>query len=227
VRCETNRPAGAFERDCQACARNLSVALRNQQFVWAGNCRCLSQVSGAFCANVFVLKDTGCTHWTVLADGPRQPFRFAAHRQPLCWNFLYQSCIVLSVGGSVCLPGTSQWLNFGKFQDTECFLIPCPHHVSSQLPPSSEACKYATAPITQTNLERLCTYWYAPFCCVCHGCCAAKFRNSRGTYELLCTYIYIYQACWFHLLAFSYLLTSIIQSRGFESPSTAALMTGF
>jgi hypothetical protein len=26
------------------------------------------------------------------------------------------------------------WLNFGKFQDTECFLIPYPHHVSSWLP---------------------------------------------------------------------------------------------
>ena len=35
------------------------------------------------------------------ADGPGQPLRFAAHRQPLCWNFLYHSRIVLSVGGSV------------------------------------------------------------------------------------------------------------------------------
>jgi len=26
---------------------------------------------------------------------------FAAHRQPLCWNFMYHSRIVLSVGGSV------------------------------------------------------------------------------------------------------------------------------
>ena len=29
------------------------------------------------------------------------PVRFAAHRQPLCWNFMYHSRIVLSVGGSV------------------------------------------------------------------------------------------------------------------------------
>jgi hypothetical protein len=28
-------------------------------------------------------------------------FFFAAHRQPLCWNFLYQSQIVLFIGGSV------------------------------------------------------------------------------------------------------------------------------
>jgi len=27
-------------------------------------------------------------------------------------------------------------------------------------------------------------YWYAPFCCVCLGCCAADFGRSRGTYEL-------------------------------------------
>ena len=38
---------------------------------------------------------------TVSADGPGRPLRFAAHRQPLCWNFMYHSRIVLSVGGSV------------------------------------------------------------------------------------------------------------------------------
>jgi hypothetical protein len=29
-------------------------------------------------------------------------------------------------------------------------------------------------------------YWYAPFCCVCLGCCAAEFGSSGGTYELPC-----------------------------------------
>ena len=29
------------------------------------------------------------------------PLRFAAHRQPFCWNFMYHSRIVMSVGGSV------------------------------------------------------------------------------------------------------------------------------
>jgi hypothetical protein len=42
-------------------------------------------------------------------------------------------------------------LSFGKFQDTERFLIPCPHHVSSQLPPSGETCKYATVPSVRTH----------------------------------------------------------------------------
>jgi hypothetical protein len=51
-----------------------------------------------------------------------------------------------------------QMLNFGKFQDTDRFLIPCPRHVSSRLPPSGETCKYATAPSTQKNLERFSTY---------------------------------------------------------------------
>ena len=40
---------------------------------------------------------------------------------------------------------------FGKFQDTERFLIPCPRHVSSRLPPSGEICKYTTAPSTHTK----------------------------------------------------------------------------
>jgi hypothetical protein len=56
------------------------------------------------------------------------------------------------------------WLSFGKFQDTDCFLIPCPCHVLSQLPPSGETCKFATAPSTQKNLERfsflLCLSWF-------------------------------------------------------------------
>jgi hypothetical protein len=38
---------------------------------------------------------------TVSADGPTQPVLFAAHKQPLCWNLMYHSRIVLSVGGSV------------------------------------------------------------------------------------------------------------------------------
>jgi hypothetical protein len=31
--------------------------------------------------------------------------------------------------------------NFGKFQDTERFFIPCPRHVSLRLPPSDKTCK--------------------------------------------------------------------------------------
>jgi len=58
------------------------------------------------------------------------------------------------------------WLSFGKFQETECFHIPCPHHVKSRLFPSGETCKYAMAPGTQKNLDRFSTYWYAPFCCL-------------------------------------------------------------
>jgi hypothetical protein len=33
-----------------------------------------------------------------------------------------------------------KWLNFGKFQDTERFLIPFPSHLSSRLHPSGETC---------------------------------------------------------------------------------------
>jgi hypothetical protein len=46
------------------------------------------------------------------------------------------------------------WLSFGKFQDTKRFLIPCPRHVLSQLPPSGETCKYATVPSTQKKTWR-------------------------------------------------------------------------
>jgi hypothetical protein len=57
---------------------------------------------------------------------------------------------------------THNWLGFGKFQGTQRFLIPCPRHDSSRLPPSGETCKNATAPSTQKNLERFSTYWCGP-----------------------------------------------------------------
>ena len=75
------------------------------------------------------------------------------------------------------------WLSFGKFQDTERFLIHCARHFSSRLPPSGGICKYSKAPSTKQNFERFSTYWYAPFCRACLGCCAADFGSSGGTYE--------------------------------------------
>ena len=104
-------------------------------------------------------------------------------------EFMYHSRIVLSVGGSVwyIIPKpplhSHNWLSFAKFQDTERFLIHCERHFSSRLPPSGGNWKYAKAPSTKKNLERFSTYWYAPFCRVCLGCCAVDFGNPEGTYE--------------------------------------------
>ena len=74
------------------------------------------------------------------------------------------------------------WLSFGKFQDRERFLIHCARHFSSRLPRSGGTCKYAKASSTK-KIERFSTYWYAPFCRVCLGCCAVEFGISGGTYE--------------------------------------------
>ena len=41
------------------------------------------------------------------------------------------------------------WLSFGKFQDTESFLIHCERHFSSRLSPSGGSWKYAKAPSTK------------------------------------------------------------------------------
>ena len=46
------------------------------------------------------------------------------------------------------------WLSLANSK-TEFFLIHCPRHVSSRLPPSGETCKYATAPITQSWTDSL------------------------------------------------------------------------
>jgi hypothetical protein len=96
------------------------------------------------------------------------------------------------VHGPKCPLHRHNWLSSGILQDTERFLIPCPRHVSSRLPPSGETCKYVMTPITQTNLERFSTYWYAPFCCFCLGCCAAEFGSSRETYELPCVLLLLW-----------------------------------
>jgi len=40
-------------------------------------------------------------------------------------------------------------LSFGKFQDTERFLIHCERHFSSRLRPSCGTCKYTKAPSTK------------------------------------------------------------------------------
>jgi len=37
--------------------------------------------------------------------------------------------------------------------------------------------------VQKKNLERFSTYWYAPFCRACFGCCAVEFGNPGGTYE--------------------------------------------
>jgi hypothetical protein len=75
---------------------------------------------------------------TVSADGPGRPVRFEAHRQPLRWNFLYHSRIVLSVGVSVwCLVRNVRWTvttdSILANSKTERFFIPYTRHVSSRL----------------------------------------------------------------------------------------------
>ena len=71
-------------------------------------------------------------------------------------EFMYHSRIILSVGGSVWymirnLCCSHNWLSFGKFQDTERFLIHCERHFSSRLPPSGGIWKYAKAPSTKKS----------------------------------------------------------------------------
>ena len=64
---------------------------------------------------------------------------------------------VLPYRCSICTPLVTRhhhnWLSFGKFQDTERFLIYCARHFSSRLPPSGGTCKYAKAPSTKKTLK--------------------------------------------------------------------------
>jgi hypothetical protein len=131
--------------------------------------------------------------WSILTKVCRtRSTVLTAHRQPLCWNFMYHSRIVFVCMWFCVVHGPKppfhrhNWLSFGKFQQTERFLIHCPRHVASRLPPSGETYKYAMTPITQANLDRFSTYWYAHLCCICLRFCAAEIGNSGETYELAC-----------------------------------------
>jgi len=141
-----------------------------------------------------LLTNVSCTRSTVLADGPSQPVRFAAYRQPLCWNFTYHSRIVLSVDGSVRYMVRNlhrtvkidSVLANSKTQNAILFPVhtmSC-HHCPLAVKPESMA--WCLVHQKKKNLERFSTYWYAPFCCVSLGCCAADFGSSWGTYKLPC-----------------------------------------
>jgi hypothetical protein len=108
--------------------------------------------------------------WTclrVLIDGLSHPVRFAAHRQPFCWDFLYHSQTVLSVGGSVCYLFQNLYYTITidsvlvNSKTQNAFLSLVLAHVLSWLPPSSEICKFTMVSIIHTNLERFSTYWNA------------------------------------------------------------------
>jgi hypothetical protein len=128
-----------------------------------------STVSADDLAGLFVLQCTG-SHSAGISCTVMNCF--------VCWWF----CVVHGPKPSL---QHHNWLSFGKFWDTEHFLIPCPYCVSSQLP---LVVKPASMPwrLVTKNSERFSTYSYAPFWCVCVGCCAAEFGSSGGTYELPC-----------------------------------------
>jgi hypothetical protein len=82
-------------------------------------------------------------------DSLNQPVRFAVHMQPLCWNFLYHSLIVLSLGGSVwymvwnlhcTITNDFVLAKLSYSPSTPCFVTSAP---------SGETVKYTMAPSTQ------------------------------------------------------------------------------
>jgi hypothetical protein len=77
------------------------------------------------------------------------------------------------------------WLSSGKFQDKERFLIPCPSHVSSRLPPVVNS---ASTPwrLLPKKLGRDSLPIDMLLSTVCLGRRATEFGSSGGTYELLC-----------------------------------------
>jgi hypothetical protein len=135
-----------------------------------------------------------------LGRWPWPACRFAAHRQIFCWNFMYHPRIVLSVDGSVWY--TVQNLRYTvtinsvlvNYKTKNAFLFPVHAMFRQGRFPAVKAASTSRRLVHKKKLEIFCTYWYAPFCCVWLGCCAAEFGSSGGTmsYPIYTVYIYIY-----------------------------------
>jgi len=84
------------------------------------------------------------------------------------------------------------WLSFGKFQDTERFLIHYERHFSSQLPPNGGTCKYAKAP-SKKKLGEILYLLICSFLPCLSWLLRSRVRKSRkGLWITLYIYIYIY-----------------------------------
>ena len=82
------------------------------------------------------------------------------------------------------------WLSFGKFQDTERFLIHCERHFSSRLSPSGGTWKYAKPPSTKKKLGEILYLLICSFLRCLSWLLRSRVRKSRR--DLWITlYIYI------------------------------------
>ena len=98
------------------------------------------------------------------ADGPGRPLRFAEHRQPLCWNFMYHSRVVLFVGGSMrymvrnlrCIVTIDSVLANSKTQNAFLFTV---HAIFRHYYPLAVEPASTPRPLVQKkNFERFSTY---------------------------------------------------------------------
>ena len=116
----------------------------------------------------------------------------AAHRQPLCCNFMYHSRIVLSVGGSVWhmvrnirCTGTFDSL-LANSNTQNAFLSPIHAMFRHDCPLAVKPASTPQRQLPKKTWDRFSSYWYDPLCCVCLGFCVAAFGISGQTYELPC-----------------------------------------
>jgi hypothetical protein len=153
------RPLRYSSRDGHAEGEHVNTGRYNPSF-----CPTL-QVQLARCVDFWgFLTNVSRTRWRVSADGPCRLVHFAAHRQPLLWNFMYRSWIVLSVSGSVwymvrnlrCTVKTDLVLANSKTTYAFLFLVHSMFRHDCPL-----AVKPASTPprLEQKYLERFCTFW--------------------------------------------------------------------
>jgi hypothetical protein len=149
VHCETNRLARAIGWDCRACAASILSC----KDICAECARHLTEAS-AIPGSRDVLTSEGSWQkflahaWQSRPMAPAGLFvseRTGSHSAGLSctsMNYFVRRRFYVVLGPKPLLR-RHKWLNFGKFQHAELFLIPFPRHISSRLPFSGETCKYA------------------------------------------------------------------------------------
>jgi hypothetical protein len=136
---------------------------------------------------------------TVSADDPRQSVQFTAHRQSLCWNFLYHSWIVLSVGSSVwylaqnlCCTTTNDSVSANS-KTQNAFLSPVLAMYRHDCPLTAKPASMPWCLLPKQTWEILYLLISLLLSAVFFGYCTVEFRSSRGTYEFT-----LYYPRWYH-----------------------------
>ena len=115
------------------------------------------------------------------------------------------------------------WLSFGKFQDTERFLIHCERHFSSRLPPAVEPGS-TTRPLVQKKLGEILCLLICSFLPCLSWLLRSRVRNSRR--DLLITLYVMTGTRRGEVIYLDSCITSVLDGCGCSTPLAGRFTLG-